>query len=70
MTQPSSGQAPASHLLHEAKLRSRENVSHVPLLLPLIADRVFDRTAIELRDLVKFIQADGYAKSGFLGQLT
>ena len=58
------------HFLHQRRLRARENIAHLSLLLNLIPDRIFDRASIELGDLLKFIKADGHAKSCVFGQLS
>src|SRR5271167_3969676 len=63
------GAADGKHLLHQRRLRSGENVPDRSLLLDLVADGVLHRAAIELRDLLKFIEADGHAETSISGQL-
>src|ERR1700727_1175213 len=58
------------HFLHQRRLRSRENIPYLSLLLNLVSYGIFYRAPIELGNLLKFVKAYGHAKSCVFGQLS
>ena len=58
------------HLFHQSRLRSRENVSDLSLLLRFVPYCVFNGTPIKLGNLLKFVKANSHAKAGIMAQLT
>src|ERR1700680_2399882 len=48
----------AEHPLHQARLRSRKDVSHVTLMLDGGAERVLHRATVEPRDRLELVERD------------
>src|ERR1700732_1265223 len=58
------------HFLHQGRLRSRENIPYLSLLLNLVPYGIFDRAPIELGNLLKFVKAYRHAKACVFGQFS
>ena len=57
----------AEHAFHQRRLRAREHVAHLALLLHGGAERVLDAPAVEGRDPLKLVERDRHAPAPGLG---